>query len=180
MATNQRIKQGPPAVVKKNKTSRKRLTQEERMQCVAAFLSYGTYAKAAEKTGFSPNTVKNCVASDEEFAAKFAQKREQEMMELFGAISLKGKKLAQFADTFFDMLTDKDAMQRAGNRDIEKLARVFGIVLDKFFLLNKQQTEESLEGDANVTINIVRKKQRAATPSNSNEAYEDDEEEDDD
>jgi hypothetical protein len=140
------------------KAKRPQLTPLEKKRCVAAYLFYGTYERASQECGVSRNTVKNCVKADPDFAEKYQEKRKQEMEEIFGALSVRGKKFIKFCDMFLDHLSS-DQMKAYIEEDPFGAAKIFGITLDKFIVINKVQ-EDGEYTDKNITVNVYRKSKR--------------------
>lgn len=137
-------------------TERRRLTEEEKKKAIVAYLNCGTYDEAARRTGFSRATIKNAVAKDPDFIKKYNKKREQEALELFGKLSIKSKEFAKFCDVYFKVLTDEDTVRDLAQRDLEKVTRIFAIMIDKYLLINNFRVDKT-DGESSVTINIVRK-----------------------
>lgn len=145
------------------KTERRRLTPKEKRRCVAAYLHYGTYERAARECDVSIGTIKNCVKADPDFVDKYNEKRRQEMEELFGALSVKSKKFAKYCDMFLDHLSS-DAMKAFIAADPAKAATIFGITLDKFIVVNRAKDDTMTDG--NITINVIRKTVRQGEENN--------------
>jgi hypothetical protein len=160
---------------KETQTDRRRLTVDERMKCVAAYLHYGTYQQAAAATGFSIGTIKNCVQTDPDFVSKYQKKREQEAQELFGALSAKSKKFLKFVDAFYDQLSNPQVVARMGIQDLDKLARIYGIMVDKALLLNKAFGGNVGNEDNEIHITVTTRKHRVGEEPDDD--IEDDEDE---
>lgn len=141
------------------KTERRRLTEEEKKKVIATYLNVGTYDETARRTGFSRGTVKNVVAKDPDFIKKYNKKREQEAMELFGKLSIKSKEFSKFCDVYFDVLTDEETVRDLATRDLEKVTRIFAIMIDKYMLINNFRVDK-VEGESSVNITIVRKNKK--------------------
>lgn len=142
--------------------TRKRLTPAEQKKVVAKYLTCMSYKATAECFGLTVMGVKYIVQHEPEFADMFQKQREKEAKELFGALSVKGKKFAKFCDIYFDCLADEKTIRELWAKDPEKVTRMFAINLDKFLLLDKARLTYGVDdgGDQNITINVVRKERQ--------------------
>lgn len=139
--------------------TRKRLTPKERMKVVAKYVTCMSYKATAECFGLTVMGVKHIVQSEPKFAEMYQKQREKEAKELFGRLSVHGKKFVKFCDIYFDCLSDEQTIRELWKKDPEKVTRIFAINLDKFLLLDKARLSYGLDdnGDQNITINVVRK-----------------------
>lgn len=142
----------------------KRLTEKERKKVIAAYLHCMSYKAVGERYGLTPSGVKHIVNSDPDFAAKYRKQREKEAKELFGALSVKGKKFVKFCDVYFDLLADEQTIRELWKKDPEKVTRIFAINFDKMLNLDKIRVSIAQEaadaGDQNITINVIRKERK--------------------
>lgn len=137
----------------------KRLTPKERMKVVAKYVTCMSYKATAEVFGLTVMGVKHIVQNEPKFAEMYQKQREKEAKELFGRLSVHGKKFVKFCDIYFDCLADEKTIRELWKKDPEKVTRMFAINLDKFLLLDKARMMYSLdsEGDQNITVNVIRK-----------------------
>lgn len=137
----------------------KRLTPKERLKVVAKYVTCMSYKATAEVFGLTVMGVKHIVQNEPKFAEMYQKQREKEAKELFGRLSVHGKKFVKFCDIYFDCLSDEQTIRELWKKDPEKVTRMFAINLDKFLLLDKARLSYGLDdnGDQNITINVVRK-----------------------
>ncbi len=137
----------------------KRLTPKERLKVVAKYVTCMSYKATAEVFGLTVMGVKHIVQNEPKFAEMYQKQREKEAKELFGRLSVHGKKFVKFCDIYFDCLSDEKTIRELWKKDPEKVTRMFAINLDKFLLLDKARLSYGLDdnGDQNITINVVRK-----------------------
>ncbi len=137
----------------------KRLTPKERLKVVAKYVTCMSYKATAEVFGLTVMGVKHIVKNEPKFAEMYQKQREKEAKELFGRLSVHGKKFVKFCDIYFDCLSDEQTIRELWKKDPEKVTRMFAINLDKFLLLDKARLSYGLDdnGDQNITINVVRK-----------------------
>ncbi len=152
------LKQKEHIECERNDTN-KRLTPKERMQVVAKYVTCMSYKATAEVFGLTVMGVKHIVQNEPKFAEMYQKQREKEAKELFGRLSVHGKKFVKFCDIYFDCLSDEQTIRELWKKDPEKVTRMFAINLDKFLLLDKARLSYGLDdnGDQNITINVVRK-----------------------
>ena len=137
----------------------KRLTPKEKMKVVACYVTNMSLKATAERFGLTPRAVRYIVDHEEKFAEMYQKQREKEAKELFGALSVKGKKFIKFCNIYFDLLADEDTIREFWKKDPEKVTKMFGVLVDKFVVLDKVRMSYGLneDGDQEITVNIVRK-----------------------
>lgn len=140
----------------------KRLTPKEKMKVVACYVTNMSLKATAERFGLTPRAVKYIVDHEPKFAEMYQKQREKEAKELFGFLSIKGKKFAKFCDVYFDLLADEDTIRELWKKDPEKVTKMFAVNVDKFLMLDKVRMSYGLndEGDQTITVNVVRKEKQ--------------------
>lgn len=136
---------------------RVKLTDKQKKKIIADYISNGNYSETARMNGnISPNTVKAIVNSDEEFANKCEQKKEEnikDILDYMDAIAEDQKEIIDLSlQAMKKKLKDPDAFT-----SVKDIATVYGVIFDKAMKLKeiryKQNKENDPEDEGVVIIN---------------------------
>lgn len=107
----------------------KKLTDKQIKKIIAERAEGVSFRALAKKYKVSANTVKNYCLSDESFAEKCAQKKEQNAQSVLAHMETKKDVVCKIIDECLNEMTDADRLSAAS---LKEIATVMGIVIDKF------------------------------------------------
>lgn len=105
-----------------------RFTDRQKKQIIADYAECRSYAAVARKYKCSDHTVKSIVTSNPDFAAICEQKAEDNRKDIIEYMSHQSDRVCRFIDRFLSRL-DSEELDKI---ELDKAAKVFGIVFDKF------------------------------------------------
>ena len=109
--------------------NRKKLTDRQKKEIIAAYVECKNYSAVAKEYGVSRPTVKKLVESDPETAKLLDDKNEQNVRDILAHMDSKREKVCQFIDKYLDLLMDDEKL---ANATVNQLSTAFGTVIDKF------------------------------------------------
>ena len=107
----------------------KKLTDRQIKNIIAAKAEGETYSALARRYNVSVNTIKNYCNSDENFAKKCNQKKEENEKSVLKHMETKSKIVCEIVDKYLNALADPERLEQSGTREI---ATALGIIIDKF------------------------------------------------
>lgn len=121
----------------------KRLTDKEKKKLIADYIETGSYRAAGRKNGVAGSTVKRAVEEDKGTMQKLAQKKEEDIQDIFTYMDGKKEKVCEGIDKYLEALFDDEKIKAA---TLNQIATAMGIVIDKFTMNSRGQAAlESIE-----------------------------------
>lgn len=107
----------------------KKLTDKQIKKIVSERIEGASYNSLSKKYKISVNTVKKYCLSDEEFAQKCKQKKEENTKSILAHMDEKKEVVCEIIDKYLKTLADPERLKKSSTREI---ATALGIVIDKF------------------------------------------------
>lgn len=121
-----------------------RLTDRQKKRIIADYVELGSYNAVAKKYKISATTVKKLVLNDTQCVEKCEQKKAENTKDMLAFMDSRKKEAQNVIDLYLSALNDPEKVKKA---PIEKVATVFGIVVDKFTKLPEGAHTEKVEDD---------------------------------
>lgn len=115
----------------------RQLTDKERKQMVADYVTTQNYRKVAAKWGVSDATVRKWVMQDGATLKKCEQKREQNTQDVLEHMDAQKDAIIGLLDSYVAALCDPGKISKAS---ILQLATALGIIIDKYTITTKNET----------------------------------------
>lgn len=109
--------------------SSKKLTDRQIKNIISARAEGRSLASLAKKYKVSVNTIKNYCNSDDEFAQKCKEKKQENEKSVLEHMETKAEIVCEIVDAYLDALIDPKRIKDSGTREI---ATALGIIIDKF------------------------------------------------
>jgi transposase-like protein len=106
-----------------------RLTDEQKKKIVADYIECGSYRATARKNGVSDGTVRKIVSEDTDILQKFAQKKEENTLDMLAYMDSRKEQAQGVIDIYLQALADPEKLE---NATLSQIATALGIVVDKF------------------------------------------------
>lgn len=134
-----------------------KLTDKQKKKIIADYISNGNYSETARMNGnISPNTVKAIVNSDEEFANKCEQKKEENIKDILDYMDTIAEDQKEIINLSLAALKQKLKKTDAFT-SVKDIATVYGVMVDKAMKLKeiryKQNKEDDSESEGVVIVN---------------------------
>lgn len=121
-----------------------RLTDRQKKKVIADYVELGSYNAVARKHKIAVTTVKRVCEKAPEVKQKAMQKKEQNTLDMLAFMDSRKKEAQNVIDLYLSALNDPEKVKKA---PIEKVATVFGIVVDKFTKLPEGVHTGKVEDD---------------------------------
>lgn len=121
-----------------------RLTDRQKKRIIADYVELGSYNAVAKKYKISATTVKKLVLNDTQCVEKCERKKAENTKDMLAFMDSRKKEAQSVIDLYLSALNDPEKVKKA---PIEKVATVFGIVVDKFTKLPEGAHTEKVEDD---------------------------------
>lgn len=106
-----------------------RLTDKQKKKIIADYMESGSYRATAKLNKVSATTVKNIVLGDTESVQKFAQKKEQNTLDMLAYMDSRKKQAQCVIDDYLKALSNPEKIASAR---LSEIATALGIIVDKF------------------------------------------------
>lgn len=116
-----------------------KLTIEQRKEVVAKHAEGVNYSQLAKEYGVTPNTIKNYVKQDDEFADKCEQVKKEAEQNIVEQLYDQRNTVIDIVKLGLSLLADPETYQKAGPQAI---ATTIAILIDKFTQLMPKENEE--------------------------------------
>lgn len=107
----------------------KHLTDRQKKQIIADYVTLGTYAAVAKKHMTSETTVRRIVKNDPETSKKVGQKKDENTADILRFMDEQKEEVCSLISLYLKEMQDPKRISRAS---VQSLATSLGIVIDKF------------------------------------------------
>lgn len=118
----------------------KKLTDKQIKEIIAMRAEGASFRALARKYKIAESTVRNYCLSDEDFAKKCAQKKDENAQSVLAYMDTKKDVVCRIIDECLNEMTDSDRLSAAS---LKEIATVMGIVIDKFTKTEKTETADT-------------------------------------
>lgn len=132
---------------------RRRLTDNERAQVVAAYVELGNYSAVGRAFGISEGAVRKIVRNSPDSAKLYEQKKAERTADILAHMESRGQAVCGIIDLALDRLSDESKYNRAS---LQQIATMMGIVIDKFTTATKERMELDGSGKSEARAVAIR------------------------
>lgn len=124
-----------------------RLTDKQKKKIVADYLENGSYRATGRQNGVSGATVKRIVCECNDFEQKYAEKMEQNTLDMLAYMDSRKEQAQSVIDKYLAALADPEKLKDA---TLSQIATALGIVVDKF-----TKGADALTGDKADKVRVI-------------------------